>query len=208
MKTTILLIRHGQTEWNRVERFRGQADVELNSTGEEQAEKTAEHISTHWKPVAVFSSPLRRAMKTAELIALSCNVPVHQETRVIDINYGEWQGLTPEEVGEKWPALIRNWFDSPQDPFIPGGESLEEVKARSTTAVFSLVEKYPGNTVVLVGHTVVIRLILLSVLGLQLDRFWIFRQDPCAINVLEVEGNEFTICLLNDTCHLEVKFFT
>jgi probable phosphoglycerate mutase len=203
MKTTILLIRHGQTEWNRIERFRGRSDIDLDPTGEEQAKKTAEHISTRWKPVTVFSSPLKRAMKTAEAIAQRCLIPLQQEMGLIDIDYGEWQGLTPEEAREKWPNLIENWYQFPQEAFIPGGELLMDVKKSATDVIFSLLEKYSGNTIALVSHTVINRLLLLSVLDLQVDRFWHLRQEPCAINVFEVEGNEIILSLMNDTCHLD-----
>ena len=98
MSTSIILVRHGQTEWNRVERFRGRIDIPLNQTGIDQAKKTAKRISTRWNPSAVYTSPLSRAKETAEIIAQSCKLAAQVNNGLIDINYGEWQGLTPEEA--------------------------------------------------------------------------------------------------------------
>ena len=112
--TRFILVRHGQTEWNRVERFRGRAEVPLNETGLAQAEATGRRIAVEWQPAAVYSSPLSRAVKTAEAIANRFDLPVQTHPGLADIDYGEWQGLTPEEVKERWPAQHHAWFRFPQ----------------------------------------------------------------------------------------------
>ncbi len=203
MATTILLVRHGQTEWNRIERFRGRYDVELNSTGIEQARRTAQRIVNHWKPTGIFSSPLKRAVQTAEKIAQVCDLKVDPDLGLIDIDYGEWQGLTPTEAREKWEEQVSSWFEHPERSVIPGGESLTAVQDRAITFLTTAVTQHADQTIVIVGHTVVNRLILLYVLGLGIERFWHLRQEPCAINVIEMEDQDFTICSINDTCHLE-----
>ena len=98
MATTILLIRHGQTEWNRVERFRGRADIPLNNTGKQQAEATGRRVAAQWQPVAVYSSPLSRAVNTAEAIGRHVNLSVEIHPGLVDIDYRDWQALTPDEV--------------------------------------------------------------------------------------------------------------
>ena len=196
------MVRHGETEWNRVERFRGRADVPLNETGLIQAQTTGRRIAAEWRPVAVYSSPLSRAVKTAEAIARYFNLLVQVHQGLADIDYGRWQGLTPEEAKERWPEMIDVWYTAPHTAHIPGGETLEELHARGLKAVNELVVRHEGQTLVLVGHTVINRIILLGVLGLGNDRFWRLRQDTCAINVFEVDGGVFTIVSLNDTCHL------
>jgi probable phosphoglycerate mutase len=201
--TLIILVRHGQTEWNRVERFRGQADVPLNETGLAQAEATARRIAAEWQPVAIYSSPLSRAVKTAEAIARPFGLPVQTHRSLTDINYGQWQGLTPDEARERWPEMVDAWYRIPESAEISGGETLTAVRVRTMEAVRGLATRHPGKTIVLVGHTVVNRAILLGVLGLRGHRFWRLRQDPCAINVLEVDGHEFTLVSMNDTCHLK-----
>ena len=201
--TYVVLVRHGQTEWNRVERFRGQADVPLNETGRAQAEATARRIAAEWQPVAVYSSPLSRAVKTAEAIARQVGLPVQTHHGLTDINYGQWQGLTPDEARESWPEMVDAWYRTPETAQIPGGETLTALRVRTMDAVRGLAARHPGETIVLVGHTVVNRAILLGALGLRSHGFWRLKQDPCGINVLEVDGHEFTLVSMNDTCHLK-----
>ena len=200
--TIIILVRHGQTEWNRVERFRGRADVPLNETGLAQAEATGIRIAAKWHPVAVYTSPLSRSVKTAEAIADHYNLEVQPHPGLVDIDYGQWQGLSPEEARQRWPEEVDAWYNRPHLARIPGGETLDELRIRLMQTVNELTDRNPGETIVLVGHTVINRMILLGVLSLGNDRFWRIRQEPCAINVFEVDGNEFTLVSLNDTCHL------
>jgi broad specificity phosphatase PhoE len=206
--TTLILVRHGQTEWNRVERFRGRADVPLNETGLAQAEATGRRVAAEWAPVAIYASPLSRAVKTAEAIAGACNqepgtkLAVQIHPGLADIDFGEWKGLTPEEARQRWPEAVDAWYNAPHTAHIPGGESLETLRRRAMEAIRELAARHCGQTIVMVGHTVVNRVILLGVLGLGNDRFWHLKQDTCAINVIEAQGGDFTLASLNDTCHL------
>jgi len=200
--TQIILVRHGQTEWNRIERFRGRADVPLNETGVKQAEATGQRVASQWRPAAVYSSPLSRAVKTAEAIARHFSLPVQIHPGLVDIDYGEWQGLTPEEARQRWPAEIDAWYHQPHLARIPGGESLAELRVRLMASVNKLAKRHAGQTIVLVGHTVINRIILLGVLGLGDERFWRLKQEPCAINVFEADAGDFTLVSMNDTCHL------
>ncbi|MEN6319397.1 MAG: histidine phosphatase family protein [Syntrophaceae bacterium] len=200
--TRIILVRHGQTEWNRVERFRGHADVPLNEAGLEQAETTGRRIAAEWRPEAIYSSPLSRAVRTAEIIAGHYGLSVQIHPELIDIDYGQWQGLTPDEVREQWPETIDDWYNKPVSAHIPGGETLEQLRSRALETIDELVKRHDGQTIVVVGHTVINRIILLGVLGLRNDRFWRLHQDTCAINSFEAEGGDFTLVSLNDTCHL------
>jgi phosphoserine phosphatase len=199
----MILVRHGQTEWNRVERFRGQADVPLNHMGLMQAASTGERIASTWKPVAVYSSPLSRAVKTAQATASLFDLPVQIHLGLADIDYGKWQGLTPEEVSVDWPEVLEAWYKTPHLACIPGGESLAQLRNRAMAAVSELAERHLGQTIVVVGHTVINRIILLGILGLGNERFWGLRQEPCAINVFEVGARDFILVSMNDTCHLQ-----
>jgi broad specificity phosphatase PhoE len=202
MTTTVILVRHGQTEWNRVERFRGRADVPLNDTGLQQAEATGRHAADLCRPVAIYSSPLSRAVKTAEAIGRHVDLDLEIHPGLIDIDYGDWQALTPDEVRSQWPEMIDAWYNTPHLAFIPGGETLGELRVRAMRTVNDLAARHAGQTIVLVGHTVINRVILLGVLGLGNERFWHLRQEPCAINLFEVDGGDYTLVSLNDTCHL------
>ncbi|MEE8591634.1 MAG: histidine phosphatase family protein [Spirochaetia bacterium] len=199
----VILVRHGQTEWNRVERFRGRADVPLNETGIAQAEATARRLARQPKPDAVYSSPLSRALVTAQRIAEPHGLEMRTHSGLIDIDYGRWQGLTPEEVAEHWPTELDAWYSSPQTAVIPEGDNLQVVRERAMKTVQDLVRQHGDRSIILVAHTVVNRTILLGVLGLGNERFWRLAQEPCAINTFTVEYGEFTLVCLNDTCHLE-----
>jgi probable phosphoglycerate mutase len=203
--TRIILVRHGQTEWNRIERFRGRADIPLNETGLTQAEVTGRRIAAEWRPMAVYSSPLLRAGKTAEAIAWHFDLPVQIHKGLTDIDYGQWQGLTPDEARKGWPEVVEAWYNAPHTAHIPGGETLAALRARAMRTVNELASLHEDQTIVLVSHTVINRIILLGVLGLGNDRFWRLRQDTCAINTFEVEGGFFTIGSLNETYHLRSK---
>jgi phosphoserine phosphatase len=202
MSTTILLVRHGQTEWNRVERFRGRVDVPLNDTGLRQAEATGRRVADMGRPVALYSSPLSRAVKTAEAIARHVNLDVEIHPGLIDIDYGDWQTLTPDQVRSQWPEMIDTWYKTPHLAYIPGGETLVELRVRAMWTVNDLAARHTGQTIVLVSHTVINRIILMWVMGIGNERFWAIRQEPCTINVFEAEAGEYTLVSLNDTCHL------
>jgi broad specificity phosphatase PhoE len=202
MTVKIILVRHGETAWNRVERFRGQFDIPLNSTGIEQAERTAQRIVKSWKPAAVHTSPLSRAYQTAERIATVCGLPVQPAHGLTDIDYGDWQGLTPKAVQEKWPALAEKWFQQPGTLIIPGGETLSDVQTRALAALQTFSEGYKDQEIVLVSHTVVIRAILLGILRADLDRLWQIGQEPCAINLIEYNPENAILLSINCVDHL------
>jgi broad specificity phosphatase PhoE len=201
--TRFILVRHGQTAWNREERFSGRSDVPLNETGLAQASETARRIAVQWRPSAVYSSPLLRARQTAQAIAEPLGLSVHSHAGLNDINFGLLQGLTVPEARERWSDAVDTWFRTPHLAQFPGGERLAEVSERAMATLHELAGLHPGETIVLVGHLVLNRVVLLGVLGLQTDRFWRLGQDTCAINVFEYEDGDFTLLTLNDTCHLK-----
>jgi probable phosphoglycerate mutase len=121
----------------------------------------------------------------------------------VDIDYGDWQGLTPDEVGRKWPELLDTWYRAPDWAAIPGGESLQDVLARAVMALRDVIGRHPGETVVLVGHDSVNRVILLHALDLPLSRYRRLGQDPCAINEIDFSACGFTVRSANDTYHLK-----
>ena len=100
--TRFILVRHGQTEWNRVERFRGRADVPLIEIGLAQAEANEWRVVAEWQPSAIYTGPLSRSVRIAEAIANHYGLQVQQHADLIDIDYGKWQGLTPEVARQRW----------------------------------------------------------------------------------------------------------
>ncbi|MFQ6099889.1 MAG: histidine phosphatase family protein [Anaerolineae bacterium] len=202
--TRIVLVRHGQTAWNRKIRFRGRSDVELDEVGLKQAEATGHYLAVRWPVVAVYASRLRRAMQTAEAIARAQGLVARPLEGLLDIDFGEWQGLSPDEVVQRYPALHRAWLEAPHTVHFPNGETLEIVRSRILAGLDEVVARHPEQAVALVSHTVVNRVLLCAVLGLDNAHFWRLQQDTCAVNVFDVKDDgTFTLVLMNDTCHLQ-----
>ena len=202
--TRIVLVRHGQTAWNREARFRGRADIELDEFGLKQAEATGRYLVSRWPVAAVYASPMRRAMQTAEAIARAHGLTARPLEGLMDINFGELQGLSLDETAQRYPAIYWAWEKAPHTVLFPGGEGLDDVRSRVVAALDEVVVRHPEQAVALVSHTVVNRVLLCAVLGWGNDRFWRLRQGTCAVNVFDAEDDgTFTIVLLNDTCHLQ-----
>jgi len=200
--TRLILVRHGQTDWNVHERFRGRFDVPLNQTGIRQAELTARRIKAAWKPLAIYSSPLLRATRTAQSIAEALSLDVVALPELIDMSFGQWEGLSPDQVRDRWPDLLAEWYTSPHTVLIPGGESLHHVRRRCEQTLATLSGAHPDQTVVAVAHTDFNRTMLLAVLGLGNDRLWHVKQDNCAINIIEIGNRDYTLVSMNETSHL------
>jgi broad specificity phosphatase PhoE len=202
--TRIVLIRHGQTAWNEGvgERLRGRAEIELDEDGFRQARATAAKIAC-WDVAAVYSSPLKRAWSTASILAEPLGLQVQPLEGIIDIDYGRWQGLSLDEAADDGGDLYRLWLESPQLVTFPQGESLEQVRHRALSAVEDLVAKHPGQTILLVSHKVVCKVLVCALLGLDNSHFWRVQQDLCATNIFEADENGFDMVTINDTCHLE-----
>jgi len=200
--TRIILIRHGQTQWNERERFRGRADLDLTDLGVRQSHITAEAVAK-WPVSALYSSPLPRAMHTAQILAHRLQVPVQPLPGIIDVDYGQWQGLSVAEVAARYSELFEVWRTKPHLVTFPGGEGVEAVRLRAKAAMEEVAQQHLNQTIALVSHVVVCRLLVLSVLGLDSSYFWRVEQNLCAINIFEVRDGYFVAALLNDTCHLK-----
>ncbi len=202
MGTQFILVRHGQTAWNLVERFRGRADIPLNDSGLEQARRVARRLAGV-PYAAVYASPLQRAVETARPIAEAKDLPVQPHPGLLDIDFGALQGLTVPEALEQYPEECRGWLTRPGEVHFPGGESLDQVRARATGMLQGLAAAHAGAIVVLVGHKIINKVILCIVLGLTDDDLWRVEQDNAAINRFEFRDGAWMVQLLNDTCHLD-----
>jgi probable phosphoglycerate mutase len=200
--TELVLLRHGHVDWHDPERFRGRAELALTDLGRRQARAAALAIATTWKPDAVYSSPLGRCRDTAAAIAAPFRLAVQPIEALADIDYGAWQGLTRDEAAARWPAEIERWFRAPHLAAIPGGETLAALLSRTGAAFYDLLRRHPAETLVIVGHDSVNRVLLLQALELPLSRYWHLRQDPCGLNTLSFGNDAFVIRSLNETQHL------
>lgn len=202
MRTTLFLIRHGQTVWNVENRFRGRANIPLDEVGLAQAQATAAYIATQGTPTAVYASPLRRARQMAEAIAEPFMLHERAHPGFLDLHFGAWEGRTETEVRERWQLALRTWYAEPQNAPIPGGEQLSMAQWRAMGALREVVNRHPDEMVVIVGHATLNRLILLGIFDIGLKHFWHLAQDIGAINCLEYDGQAFTLLRMNDTYHL------
>ncbi len=198
----IILARHGETDWNTGEIFRGRADVGLNETGLRQAELLGDYLSGE-KIDFIYSSPLKRAVQTAEAIAQPRAVDVNIVQNLIDFDYGEWQGLSHREVKEKYPELYQDWRDTPEQVRIPGGESLEEVRSRAISFVEDAVMRCGEGKIVFVSHRVVNKVLTCSLLGLGNAHFWNIRLDTGGITRFNCGDGRVVLTSHNDTSYLK-----
>ena len=199
----IFLLRHGQTDWNKDKIFRGRADVPLNEHGRREAEALARHLESV-RVTACYSSPLSRAVETAEIASRTHSLRVNLDAGIIDIDYGKWQGLPDAEVSKKFAETYRRWHETPHRVRFPGGESLATVRKRSLASLDRIRSSHPDDIVYVVAHRVVTKVIMCAVLGLSNSAFWKIQQDNCAYNIIEFSDDDSIVVLMNDTCHMRV----
>ena len=202
--TKILLSRHGHVEGIQPARFRGRAELALTEHGLAEADALAKRIAAYWKPAAVFTSPLQRSVLTGARIAAACGIKGEVREGLGDIDYGAWQMRTHDEVSAESPDAYRQWRSAPQLTRFPKGESLQDVMARSSDVLREVLSLYPEQTVVMVGHDSVNRVLLLQLLDMPLSAYWRLVQEPCTLNEIEVfAAGDVRVQRLNDTSHLD-----
>jgi broad specificity phosphatase PhoE len=198
----VILVRHGQTDWNKEGIFRGRIDAKLNADGIREAQVIGEKLRGT-DPDAVCSSPLSRAMDTARCIASYRGKTVKTLEEFVDMDFGLWQGLSRAQVKERYPKLFEKWVNAPERVRIPGAETLEGVRKRVLKGLDALLEEYDGGTVVIVSHGLVNKVLLCAVLGLGESHFWKIKQDNGAINLFTYSRGGTKLVLMNDTTHLK-----
>lgn len=197
----IILVRHGETEWNTSGIFRGRADIELSETGIRQAELLAGYLSSENIDV-VYSSPLQRAVQTAGALAGPHSLRVNTVPNLIDMDFGEWQGLSIAEVQEKYPDIYRDWLDTPEQVRIPGGESLEDVKNRALPFLEDAVIRCGEGTLAIVSHRVVLKVLICALLRIGNAGFPSIKLDTGGISRFRFDGNLAILTGHNDTSFL------
>jgi len=201
--TRILLIRHGHVDGIRPERFRGRADLPLTGRGMAEARAVAARVAAGWRPSKVYTSPLARCMATGAAIAEACGVPTEVVDALIDIDYGAWQGRSCAEIEAGEPTLYGTWRTTPHLVRFPGGDSLQDLAARSADALRLVLARHPDQTVVLVAHDSVNRVLLLQLLDQPLSAYWRLAQAPCCINEIDVADGCVQVLRANETAHLD-----
>jgi broad specificity phosphatase PhoE len=202
--TQLVLIRHGRTALNAAGRFRGRQDVPLDDVGRAQVEALARRLKMSFNITRLLTSPLRRAVETADPIAKTFGLPTVIEPRLNDLDYGNWQGLTPEEAAAAYPKQYRQWERTPDRALLPGGGCLGWQIDIALRLVQEVAVDYPGETVGLVTHQMVCHGLICALLGIPLRRFRSVTQAPGAFSVFETWQPGWRVVTLNDTCHLDL----
>ena len=202
--TEIILTRHGHVDGIKPKRFRGRAELALTELGVRQAQALAARIAATWKPAAVYTSAMGRCVATGAAIGAACGVASSVLEGLTDLDYGQWQMGILDEVAVEQPELFRLWHAAPQLMRFPGGESLQDVVARTSNALRLVLTRHATDTVVLVGHDSVNRALLLQLLDQPLSAYWRLTQDPCTLNEIEVfAAGDIRVDRINDTSHLD-----
>lgn len=200
----VYLVRHGETDWNKENRCQGFVDIPLNKSGIEQARLIGEYYKGI--PVdMVYSSPLERAVETARYITDYHKLEMKRHDDLRELNQGELEGLTPQELGSNHSELLKEWFTDPANVIMPGGESLQQLQDRAWPVVNDIFTNNHGaETIVVVSHNLAILAVLCKAINLDLAHFRGLKQSQAAINMLET--NRFggiTLALLNSISHLQ-----
>lgn len=202
--TKLILTRHGHVEGISPKRFRGRTDVPLTELGRAEVAAVAARIAAGWTPRQVYTSPMSRCVATATAIAAACRLEVEILEDLNDLDYGEWQWRTDEEVAAATPELLNAWHTTPHLIRFPQGDSLQDLVARSADALRFVLSRHRGDadSVVLVAHDSVNRAVLLQLLDQPLSAYWRLAQQPCALNEIDIIDGRVRVLRVNDTSHL------
>jgi probable phosphoglycerate mutase len=194
---TAILMRHGETEWNKQGRVMGRNPVELTEHGRAQVAATARFAETI-KPDLIVTSPLVRARQSAEILAAALGgIEILEEPAIAEVLYGRWEGLHYHELIDD-PHYI-TYRKSPIQHPTPGGETIPEVQARGVAAVMRMIEAHPGERIVFVSHGDIVRTVLCHFLKVELEHFHRIRVDNAALSAIQISGEFAEVKFLNLT---------
>lgn len=202
-KTSIYLIRHGECDGNRENRIRGRVDLPLNENGIAQARVLAVAM-TEKKLTHVYSSPLKRAVTTSEIISDRCGCGFSIDDSFCNIKLGPWEGRLKSDIATKEPERWNTWINDPESLILEGAETLDQVMERSLCGLEHLIKKHRGETFAVVSHRGVLKPLLSGAIGVKKPRFWRLHIDTGSYSLLthdDIHG--FCLMGLNHSEHLK-----
>jgi alpha-ribazole phosphatase len=208
MSTRLFVVRHGQTDWNSSGRFQGQTDIPLNPAGVKQAQAIAKRLATE-APAAIYASDLTRAWQTAEIIRAA--IPPERRPRLIaeprlrEMCFGEWEGLTYNEIQARQPQFLQRWESDLEHTTPPGGENLLWLAERVQAAYEFILATHPEAVVVLVAHGGPLQMLITKALGMPVGRFWQVHLANASLSELSAYPEGAILNLLNCTEHLRER---
>jgi broad specificity phosphatase PhoE len=199
--TRLFLIRHAETDANSGHRYQGLTDNRLNEKGLWQARRLGERLSG--EPLrAVYSSTLKRARETAEIIASYHKLDVVSLQDLRELDFGQWEGLTAEEIAHKYPEIFQKWANGDFEAEIPRGEKRKTFLERIKQGLGGILSAHRGETITLVSHGGPLKCILCDALATNPMGFWYLRLDNASVNLIEYDKDRHVVIYVNDTCHL------
>jgi broad specificity phosphatase PhoE len=202
MPTDILLVRHGQTKSNLTRLYMGRSEEDLDDAGLAQVRRLASRLAG--PPInAVYSSPLQRAMATARILAEPHRLKVRSLDDLLEINFGEWQGLYLEDIRRGWPKIWEGWKKDPSQEAVPGGERFSQVAKRAVRALNTITSENPNSRVLLVSHEIIIKIMIMWSLRTSYNIYRQFVISNASLSLIQVRGNWFQVVTVNDHSHLE-----
>jgi len=192
----LILCRHAEPEAAARGRVLGRLDIGLSTVGEKQAELLAAALAAE-RPAALYVSPIRRAVETAERIGAALDLEPRVDPRLRELDFGDADGLTYEEVQERWPDVFETWMRAPTQVRFPGGESFAGLKRRAVAAVAEIVAAHDDETAVVVAHAGVIRAVLVDWLSMPDEALFRIEQRYASVNVVELLNGTVNVRLVN-----------
>jgi len=200
--TEIIIIRHGETEWNKTGRFQGHSDVPLSAEGRAQAAALGQNLALDHVD-AIYASDLTRAMETAAPLAKRFGLEVISDPLLRELNFGAWEGRNFNDVNAENPNAMKNFYTDPEQADIPESEPFPEFQRRVAGRVREIVAQERGKRIVVVSHGASIRILLADILAMPIRSIWHISQLNTAVNKIRFEDDGFAIVtLMNDTSHL------
>jgi alpha-ribazole phosphatase len=197
----LLLVRHGETDWNATGRYQGQCDIPLNAAGRWQAKAVADRLAAD-RLDAIYASDLLRAWETAQAIAEPHALKVRADARLREMSYGEWQGLTYREIAEQAPEALAAWNADRVHTTPPGGESLADLAGRARRVLDEIRQAHTKGTVALVSHGGTVRMLLCVLVGHPPGLYWQFEVDNTGLGEIEIQDRGPVVIRWNDAQHL------
>ncbi|MGL5316143.1 MAG: histidine phosphatase family protein [Peptostreptococcaceae bacterium] len=202
MANTFYIARHGQTNWNILGKTQGHGNSDLTEKGEEQARELADAMVNY--PIdLIFTSDLGRAVQTAEIVGNKIGINVEKTEALREMGFGVWEGLLIDEIKKDHANTYDTWRNEPHLVDIPGGETLHIIKERVDNFIQEINEKYDNKHILLVSHSVTVRVMLLSFLNSGMENIYRIKQDNTALNIVEFRNYGPVIQKMNDTSHIK-----
>ena len=198
----VIFVRHGESVWNEGRRFQGRSDPGLSPQGLAQAASLADRLCVFARPAALYTSPLRRAAETAQVIGQAVGLAPRVEADLQEMGLGKWEGLTPPEIRARWGEAYLRWQENPAGNEPPGGELMATFGARVVAAVERLHTAHADEAIVIVSHGGAIRAYLCGVLGLGPSHLFRLALENASLSEVRMDGARARLALWNDTSHL------